>query len=444
MLPNPYSPGEVPRVLVGRDRELARIATALDRVTRHGEMAGPPMVFTAPRGIGKTSLLRTAAARARPEGFAVAWVACVKGARVLPDLGSGVARALAEVGLGEQRAWLGRLESFRVEVGLPGVKASANFERPDKDGGGAGRGGEPAGRDGAGAPRGGEVTAVEDLLRSAARAVRERGGAGLVVFLDELHAPAVPDTGVLLNALQDLAGERQDVPLAVIGAGLPSTPGHLTKAATFGERSRFVVVPGLDEASADRALSGPAAELGVTWDEDALRLAGTAADGYPYFIQLLGSTTWDGAAPEQGRRITVEDVRRGLTDAASQIMQMFQARWEAATEYEQDFIEAMATHGDGPVARGEIARTLGRSTRAISVPRERLIDKGIIVPAGHGKLQFTIPGFAGYVRGHVSDAAADETPADGERWPLVLPEAAAGLGDTGSSGTTKGARDGNG
>lgn len=408
MLANPYSPGEVPRVLVGRDRELARIATALDRVTRHGEMAGPPMVFTAPRGIGKTSLLRTAADRARPEGFAVAWVACVKGARVLPDLGGSVARALADVGLGQEKAWLGRLDSFRVEVGVPGVKASANFERPEEDR----------------RASGGEVTAVEDLLRSAARAVRGQGGAGLVLFLDELHAPAVPDTGVLLNALQDLAGERQDVPLAVVGAGLPSTPGHLTKAATFGERSRFVVVPSLDEASADRALAGPAAELGVPWAEDALRLAGTAAGGYPYFIQLLGSTTWDAAEPETGRTITVDDVRQGLEDAASQILAMFQARWDAATEHEQDFIEAMAAHGDGPVARGEIARELGRSTRAISVPRERLIDKGIIVPAGHGKLQFTIPGFAGYVRGQVTDAGAG-----GGRWPLVLPEAASGLGE---------------
>lgn len=413
MLPNPYSPGEVPRVLVGRDRELARIATALDRVTRHGEMAGPPMVFTAPRGIGKTSLLRTAADRARPEGFAVAWVASVKGARVLPDLGGSVARALADVGLGQERAWLGRLESFRIEVGVPGVKASANFERPEQDGGGGGGGG-------------GEVTAVEDLLRSAARAVRERGGAGLVLFLDELHAPDVQDTGVLLNALQDLAGERQDVPLAVIGAGLPSTPGHLTRAATFGERSRFVVVPGLDEASADRALAGPAAELGVPWTDDALRLAGRAADGYPYFIQLLGSTTWDAAQAEAGRSITVADVRQGLTDATAQILAMFQARWDAATPHEQDFIEAMAVHGDGPVARGEIARELGRTTRSISVPRERLIDKGIIVPAGHGKLQFTIPGFAGYVRGHVTEGGADQG-----GWPLVLPEAAAGLGGTG-------------
>jgi hypothetical protein len=42
---------------------------------------------------------------------------------------------------------------------------------------------------------------------------------------------------------------------------------------------------------------------------------------------------------------------------------------------------------------------MGRTSRAVSMPRDRLLDKGIIESAGHGLLRFTLPGFTEYVRG---------------------------------------------
>ncbi|RIK11596.1 MAG: ATP/GTP-binding protein, partial [Acidobacteria bacterium] len=60
MEPNPYTPGDIPRFLAGRDNELARVEVVLDRVVGGGP-AGAPLVFVAPRGLGKTSLLRAAA-----------------------------------------------------------------------------------------------------------------------------------------------------------------------------------------------------------------------------------------------------------------------------------------------------------------------------------------------------------------------------------------------
>jgi hypothetical protein len=43
------------------------------------------------------------------------------------------------------------------------------------------------------------------------------------------------------------------------------------------------------------------------------------------------------------------------------------------------------------------------STTDLSVPRARLIDKGLIDAAGRGSLTFTIPGFAAYIREHTGD-----------------------------------------
>ena len=91
-------------------------------------------------------------------------------------------------------------------------------------------------------------------------------------------------------------------------------------------------------------------------------------------------------------------VRAGIPAATGQVTAMYRARWGSATPTEQSFLTAMAAAGDGNVSRAQIAANLGQDSRAISVPRERLIDKGVIEPVGHGLVRFTLPGFAAYVR----------------------------------------------
>ena len=93
-LPNPYTPGQVPRILAGRRVELGRIRDQVSRVATYGELGGPLLVFHAPRGLGKTSLLRAAQRETATLGFVSVWVSCVRGTPVLPELVAGVARSL--------------------------------------------------------------------------------------------------------------------------------------------------------------------------------------------------------------------------------------------------------------------------------------------------------------------------------------------------------------
>ncbi|MFV0459314.1 MAG: ATP-binding protein [Actinomycetales bacterium] len=381
MTDSPYTPGESPPpVLSGRGVHLARIRSHLARVVDTGEMAGAPLVFIAPRGIGKTSLLRVAEQQAQAQGLVTVWVACVRGAGFLADLDAELAARLAALDYAPSTT---RISAYQVEVGVGVAKAGIAVEREQSQG-----------------PQG-LVHAVERALAEAGRTVREHGGAGVAVFLDELHAPDLRDTAVLLNAVQNLAARgtgRPASPVAVVAAGLPSTPAQLTRAATFGERSTFVALDRLDEADSLRALIDPAIRVGVHWTADAARVVGQAARGFPYFVQLLGKTSWEAAQPEHGDVITIDHVRAGAGVANTQVSAMFGARWDAATDAERDFMEAMAAIGDGDVQRSQIAAALGRTTRQISVPRARLIDRGIIEPTGHGLVRFTLPGFAAYVR----------------------------------------------
>ncbi len=385
--PNPYTPGQVPRVLVGRSVELRRIRDLVSRVATFGELGGPLLVFHAPRGLGKTSLLRTAQRQAAEVGFVSAWVACSRERPFLPELVRVVERSLQKAEVippGEAGAgFRARLDRISVELGLPGAKVRADVARREA----------PADTS-ALAP----ISALEDLLHEAAAAVRRRGGAGLLVFLDELHAASADDMATLLNALQNLDGEREQNPLAVVTAGLPVTPEALTRAATFGERSSFVPLDVLSDADARAALAVPAESLGVTWSDDALGRIAEEARGHPYFLQLAGSATWDAAAPAEGDEITVADVEAGVPAATEQLTAMYRARWRSASPAEQSFLAAMAAEDKENVTRAQIAQRLGVDSRAISVPRERLIEKGVIEPVGHGLVRFTMPGFAAYVR----------------------------------------------
>lgn len=392
-VPNPYTPGQIPRVLAGRARERAEIDARLVRVETFGELGGPLLAFHAPRGLGKTSLLRAAERDALSRGFVAVWVAATPRSRLLAEVGAATRRAVestdaARTGTG--RRWTAALDKLQIELGIPGAKVTADLAVT-----------APADPPAVAAP----VTALEELLGGTARLAREHGAAGLLLVVDEVHAAHRDELGIVLNALQNLDGRREDNPVAVLAAGLPSTPEALTRAATFGERSSFMALDTLSETESATALSAPAEALEVAWETEALRHVITDAAGYPYFLQLLGHSSWAAARPRAGGRITRRDVEAGYPDAIAQLAALYQARWRAAAAGEQDFIVAtvreMAETGRDVVARAEVARRLGKDSRAISVPRDRLIDKGVIEVAGRGLFRFTLPGFAAYVAGQL-------------------------------------------
>lgn len=406
MTPDPYTPGQVPRVLAGRAAELGRIRDQVSRVVAFGELGGAPLVFHAPRGLGKTSLLRTAQREAEEVGCLTAWVACSRERPVLPELLHAVRRTLERAGLpagGERVAgrWRARLEKVSVELGLPGLSVGGELRTGVES--------APAPPPAEAAP----IGALEDLLHDAAGLARGRGrdggsssgagppGAGLVLFLDELHAASAVDLSILLNAVQNLGGQREENPLAVVTAGLPVTPEAIVRAATFGERSVFVPLDVLSDDDARALLTVPAQAQQVTWSPEALALVAAECHGHPYLLQLLGSATWQEARPAAGGVLEPAHVVAAVPAARDQLDAMFRARWAGATPGEQAFVRAMAAvaeqQGTDNVTRAAIAAQLGQSSSSISVPRERLIEKGVIEPVGHGLVRFTMPGFARWV-----------------------------------------------
>lgn len=376
MIQSPYSPGSLPSYLAGRSHELQVVRDRLARVDALGRSAGPLLAFYGPRGFGKTSLLRAAQREAIGNGYLTVWVTGRDDAPLAPDLAGALAEEIRDNSslLTQAGALLATLDKVQVEVGVPGAKVTA----------------EATGR------RPSDV--IEGSLKRAAEFARQHDQHGLVVFVDEFQDAPKADRRSLLIALQHFDGAPKGYPVAVVAAGLPSLPSAVTDAATFGERSDFHELRLLNDVATIEALKLPAEQLGVHWKQEALELAIELTQGYPHEVQLLGEATWNAARPERGGRITLGHVNQGRETVAERMDQLFAARLAKTTDEQRQFLAAMASLGDGSVARGAIATALGVTTESLSRPRQELIGRGLIEPAGHGRLRFTIPGFAAYLR----------------------------------------------
>lgn len=396
MLPSPYTPGDVPRVFIGRDKERDQLRDLFARVIAFGEMGGPLTIVTAPRGLGKTSLLREVSASAEREGFVVAWLSGIKHQPFLSALVGQISHALRRADIIAEPRRRSRLDELTVEVGVGIAKVRAKIS---------------AGDDALGEPSAALHTMIEDLFHEASSAVREAGRAGLLIVIDELHAPLEPrgrdertpepeplvDAAVLLNAIQNMGGERCRYPLVVLGAGLPQTKTLLTHAATFSERIREITLAGFDGEASAAVLTEAARPQGVSWSAEALEAGVERAQGYPQALQLVGDEAWKMAQPNRGDVIELAHVTASLPSVDEAMGSMFRTRWAVATERERTVLRTMARLSGDVVERAAVAAEMQVESEDLGMVRRSLIQKGIIESAGRGLLRFTIPGFDAFV-----------------------------------------------
>ena len=390
MQPSPYTPGEVARDVPGRAVQLAQMDERLSYMIDLQRLIGRVRVDVAARGIGKTSLLRQMQRRADSRGALTVWVTAGEDRGLVVALAEEIDRRTSGWKGDARRRLRQSLNHLQVTIGVPGVaqlKATPSREQ-------------------AAVPTIPGVREFEDVVRHTVATARKENRPAVVFFVDEIQSADADGLRTLAYAWQHLQSEGSDVPAAVFAAGLPNSPEVIAAVVTFSERFAYRPLDRLDDDAAMVALAGPARALGVHWEADALDQAVAIAQGYPYSLQLLGDAAWNAAGyPEAGATLAIAHVRQARATMQIDLDALFRARWEKSTPAEQDFMRAIATLGDGPVQRADIARHLNATTEDLSVPRARLLDKGLIEAAGHGKLEFTIPGFADYVRRHVSGTA---------------------------------------
>ena len=376
---NPYAPGAGtrPPELAGRDevREAARIALARTQIGRPSKST----LMVGLRGVGKTVLLDRIREDAEASGIYALSVEAPE-ARSLPSILApqlrqvllrlsrrAAARDLAQRGL---RALAGFATALKVkhqdiEIGLdfdpePGLADNGDLE-----------------------------TDLQDLLQAVGEAARADASC-VALLIDELQYVEVDQLSALITALHRTA--QRQLPVTMIGAGLPQVRGRMGRAKSYAERLfDFPEIGALSPDDARRAIAKPARAEGVQIKPDALDLIVERTQGYPYFLQEWGKHTWDVA---QSSPITATEVEAASQLAIADLDQsFFLVRFDRLTPAEKRYLRAMSELGPGPHRSGGIARILGRRVTSLAPTRSQLINKGMVWSPSHGDTAFTVPMF---------------------------------------------------
>jgi hypothetical protein len=230
---------------------------------------------------------------------------------------------------------------------------------------------------------------LPNLFVAVAEAAEERKSA-VALLIDELQYFNQQELGALIMAMHKV--QQRQLPLLLLGAGLPILPGLAGESKSYAERLfNFPEVGALSEADAAKALRDPALGAGVVFEEPALAEVFRLTRGYPYFLQEWGYQAWN-LAPASP--ITLAIVHAATAASIPRLDQnFFRVRFDRLTPSEKNFLRAVAHLGPGPQRTGDIADALGVKVTSLGPVRAKLIKKGMIYSPAHGDIAFTVPLF---------------------------------------------------
>ena len=334
------------------------------------------------RGVGKTVLLSELGRDAGRRGWLVAKIEAGAGKSLRESVGEALHAPLADL--------------VRPGAGvrlLRALKTAVSFKASYDSAGTWTFGLDLSGASGGGADTGSLEADLGKLLRDVAAAAAEEDH-GLALLIDE----AQDLTGEELTAvcaITHTAGQDGWRFLVAL-AGLPSLPHVLSEAKSYAERLfDYAHIERLDQQLARLAITEPAVEEGVEWEDDAVDLVVAETQGYPYFLQQFGQDTWNEAA---GSPIQLVDAKVGAARGRAALdTGFFRARWDRATRAEQRYLRAMAADGDAGSSTGTVADRLGKKITSLGPTRAALIAKGLVYAPEHGVVAFTVPGMAAFI-----------------------------------------------
>ncbi len=388
---NPYAPGAgtQPPELAGRDHIRERVRVALARI-RLGRPA-KSVLLVGLRGVGKTVLLDRLHDEADAEGHRTLFMEAPESRSLPAVLAPRLREALLRLS-GNERA---RDYAQRALGGLAGFATALKFKYDDIE---VGLDFEPE----PGLADNGDLEQdLSSLLEVVGEAARQAETA-LCMFVDELQYVREADLAALIMALHRAA--QRNLPVTLVGAGLPQLRGQMGRAKSYAERLfDFVEVGALEGDAARRAVEVPARVEGVEYMDDALASIVEATEGYPYFLQEWGKHAWDVAVASPITGENVELASRLATAALDE--GFFRVRLERLTPRQRQYLRAMAELGAGPHRSGDIAAALGTGSPSLAPTRSALIEKGMVWSPGHGDTAFTVPLFDRFMRRMLPDPA---------------------------------------
>jgi energy-coupling factor transporter ATP-binding protein EcfA2 len=376
---NPFSPGagSPPPELVGRDPVLEQSRILLGRVKeRRSEKS---LLLTGLRGVGKTVLLNEIERLAKAANYRTIVVEAHENKPLGPLLAQHLRTTLFELdrmagagdkakrGLRVLRSFLGALKvtynDITIGLDIDPEQGSADSGDLEID--------------------------LPNLFVAVAEAAEERKCA-VAMLIDEIQYLNQKELGALIMAMHKI--QQRQLPLVLLGAGLPILPGLAGDSKSYAERLfNFPEVGALSEDDTAKALREPAQAVGVVFEIAALQEIYRLTKGYPYFLQEWGYQSWNHAPTTT---ITLDVVQTATPRVIDRLDQnFFRVRFDRLTPNEKNFLRAVAELGPGAHRTGAIADVLGVKVTSLGPVRAKLMKKGMIYSPAHGDMAFTVPLF---------------------------------------------------
>ncbi len=254
-------PGQPPPYLAGREKEQA-LFRAWGGAVAQGNPPPSSVILYGPRGNGKTALLL----------WLQRHLAASPGMDVVRLVPSRIRTPALFAGALLPDAWLAKFAP--KELSVVGLTWRPGQDRPPP-------------------------TAADSIRVRAAKRP-------LVLLLDEAHTLAPEVGNELLNVSQELGAE---LPFFLVLAGTPDLEDRLSEMeASFWGRAKQIRLNRLEPAAAAAAIERPLQQDGMSIESAALERVLSESHGYPFFLQLWGQLSWESAAPQGRRTITIHDV----------------------------------------------------------------------------------------------------------------------------------------
>jgi hypothetical protein len=381
---NPYAPGAgtPPPELAGRDelREKVRIALERIRIQRPDKSC----LLVGLRGVGKTVLLERMRMDAEQTGIQTMRVEAPESRSLPAMLAPQLRQGLLRLSRNQQARDLAR----RALQGLAGFVTALKVKYNDIE---VSLDLEPE----PGLADNGDLELDLQVLLEVVGRAAGRADTVMAMFVDEMQYVAEPELAALITALHRAA--QLQLPVVLLGAGLPQLPGRMGKAKSYAERL-FTIAPigALGDGDARAAVVNPARREGVEFNPDALDRIIAETHGYPYFLQEWGKHCWEAADTSPITSADVEDASQAVIAALDE--GFFRIRFDRLTPAEKVYLRAMAELGPGPHRSGDIAGVLDRDVQSVAPLRSNLIRKGMIWSPSHGDTAFTVPLFDAFMR----------------------------------------------
>jgi hypothetical protein len=216
----------------------------------------------------------------------------------------------------------------------------------------------------------------------------------VAICVDELQYLDEKELSALIMAIHRV--NQRNLPLVLVGAGLPQIVGLTGKSKSYAERLfDFPAVGQLNEADSASALQSPVRSHQVEFTDPAIQEILRETQGYPYFLQQWGHEAWNIASASP---ITLENIKEASKLAIANLDQsFFRVRFDRLTPREKEYMRALASLGEGNQRSGDIAAALRVKPQSIAPIRSSIIRKGMIYSPAYGDTAFTVPLFGDFL-----------------------------------------------